>query len=319
VQGAVYASVVTNPLSDQTFSAAPAAHVALVTCAELPDLDPDDRLLRTALQQAGVRASAAIWDDPAVDWSAFDLVLLRNTWDYARRHDEFLAWAAGVPRLANPADVVAWNTDKRYLRELAAAGVPVVPTTWVAPGDGSAGPTTSWAAPTTGEWVVKPAVSAGSRDTGRYDCADAAQRSVAAEHVARLQAANRLVMVQPYLGSVDTYGETALLFLGGEYSHAIRKGPMLRGPDEGAEVLFVAENISARVPTPAEHAVAEATLRAVPGADRLLYARVDLLDTEQGPVVIELELTEPSLFFGTAPGSADRLVTAVLRHLKSLA
>jgi hypothetical protein len=205
--------------------------VALVTCAELPELDPDDQLLLAPLAQRGIEVTAAVWDDPAVSWSAFDLVVVRSPWDYIGRREAFVAWAERVPRLANPADVVAWNTDKRYLAELDAAGVPVVPTSWVEPG-------TDWVVPADGEWVIKPAVSAGSRDTGRYDVADAAQRRLAAAHVARLQSAGRLVMVQPYLPAVDSYGETALAFLGGEYSHSIRKGPMLAGPDEGVEGLY---------------------------------------------------------------------------------
>jgi glutathione synthase/RimK-type ligase-like ATP-grasp enzyme len=286
--------------------------VALATCADLPDLDPDDRLLLAPLAQAGVDATAAVWDDRAVDWAAFDLVVLRNTWDYARRRDEFVAWAASVPKLANPADVVAWNTDKRYLGDLSAAGVPVVPTTWVAPGDG-------WQPPVDGEWVVKPAVSAGSLDTARY--ALPSQQGLAAAHVARLQEAGRLVMVQPYVPSVDSYGETALLYLGGSYSHAIRKGPMLAGPatatamggsDSGVDVLYVEEEITARTPSSAERAVAEATLRALPfDPQRLLYARVDLLESESGPIVIEVELTEPSLFVGTAPGAPERFAAAI--------
>jgi len=283
--------------------------LALATCRALPDLDPDDRLLLDPLQRAGVDATAAVWDDPSVDWAAFDLVVLRNTWDYALRRDEFVAWARGVPRLANPADIVAWNTDKRYLRMLALDGVPVVPTTWVEPGD-------AWTAPASGEWVVKPAVSAGSRDTGRYDCADATLRSLAAAHVARLQAAGRLTMVQPYQSTVDSYGETGLLFLRGVYSHAIRKGPMLVGPDGGRVELYVEEHITPRTPTAAELAVAEAALRAVPGGgSRLLYARVDLFDGGTGPVVVEVELTEPSLFFRTAEGAAERFTAAVLSAL----
>jgi hypothetical protein len=189
--------------------------VALVTCAELPDLDPDDRLLLDPLAGQGVQVSAAVWDDPNVDWGSFDLVVLRSTWDYARRRDDFVAWAAAVPNLANPADVVAWNTDKRYLQELAATGVRVVPTSWIEPGE-------AWAPPAAGEWVIKPAVSAGSKDTGSYDLADPAHRGLADTHVARLQAANRLVMIQPYLPAVDSYGETAVLYLDGAYSHSIR-------------------------------------------------------------------------------------------------
>ncbi len=284
--------------------------VALVTCAELPELDPDDQLLLKPLARVGVAVTAAVWDDPAVDWAAFDLVVLRSPWDYALRRDEFVAWAATVPRLANPLEVVTWNTDKRYLRELAAAGIPIVPTTWVEPDD-------PWQPPTEGEWVVKPVVSAGSIDTGRYDCADPATRALVAAHVTRLQTANRRVMAQPYVSSVDTYGETALLYLGGEYSHAIRKGPMLRGPDSGRAGLYVPEHITVRSPSAAERAVADATLRVVPGgADHLLYARVDLLVDGSGePVVIELELTDPSLFLRTASGSAHRLATAIAARL----
>lgn len=287
--------------------------VALVTCADLPELDPDDRLLVPALDRAGLEAAVVVWDDPGVDWAGFDLAVVRNTWDYTRRRDEFVAWARTVPRLANPAEVIAWNTDKRYLAQLAAAGVPVVPTTWVGPGD-------AWAPPTEGEWVVKPAVSAGSIDTSRYVLPE--QRNRAAAHVARLQAAGRAVMVQPYVSSVDSYGETALLYLGGAYSHAIRKGPLLPspttgvGPATGEDALFLPEQITARVPTEAERAVAEATLRALPfDAAGLLYARVDLLDSGSGPVVIEVELTEPSLFVGTAAGAPDRFAAAVAARL----
>jgi hypothetical protein len=272
------------------------ARVALVTCAELPDLDPDDRLLVAPLADLGVGADAVVWDDAGVNWGTYDLVVLRSVWDYVRRRDEFVAWARTVPRLMNSADVVAWNTDKRYLSELVSAGLPVVPTDWIAPAD-------AWALPTRGEWVIKPAVSAGSLDTGRYDTADPGHRQLAAAHVARLQAADRLVMVQPYLPSVDTYGETSLLFFAGEYSHAIRKGPMLTGPEVAVDGLYKEEEIEARRPTEAELGVGVRALAAVPGgAGRLLYARVDLIPGRDGePLVVELELTEPSLFLATSP------------------
>ncbi len=288
--------------------------VALVTCAELPDLDPDDRLLVDPLAEHGIAVIAAVWDDPGVDWASFDLVVLRSTWDYAQRRDDFVAWATAVPSLVNPADVVVWNTDKRYLRELAAIGVRVVPTSWLEPVD-------PWSPPVGGEWVIKPAVSAGSKDTGRYDLADPAHRDLATAHVARLQAANRLVMIQPYLPAVDSYGETAVLYLDGAYSHSIRKGPVLVGPDLGEAGLYKEESVSARLPTPAELKVAEAALAAVPGgADGLLYARIDMIPGLDGePLLVELELTEPSLFLGTAPGAAERLSTAIAQRLASTA
>ena len=289
--------------------------VALATCSALPGLDPDDRLVLAPLAARGVVAEAAIWDDPAVDWSGYDLVVLRSPWDYALRRDEFVAWTQTVPRLVNPADVVRWNTDKRYLAELSAAGVPTVPTVWVEPGQ-------TWAPPAdSGEYVVKPAVSAGSQDTGRYDLADPAHRELAVAHVRRLTAAGRVAMVQPYLRAVDTAGETALLFLAGPdglaFSHAIRKGPMLTGPDLGVAELYKEERIDRRTALPEQLAVAQRALAAVPGgADRLLYARVDLIPGPDGaPVLVELELTEPSLFIGYADAAADRLAAAITTHL----
>lgn len=284
--------------------------VALVTCRDLPDLDQDDQLLLAPLTQAGIRPEAVVWDDPSVDWAAYDLVVLRSTWDYVPRRDEYVAWAARVPRLANPHDVVAWNTDKRYLHELTARGVPVIPTTWVGPGE-------QWDLPDHGQWVIKPGVGAGSLDSGRYDGSVPSHRELASAHIARLHAQGRWVMVQPYLRAVDSYGETALLFFDGVYSHAIRKGPLLHGPDQGASGLYREEAITPRAPSRAERSVADAVLAAVPGGpERLLYARVDLIPDPGGsPVLVELELTEPSLFLGTAEGAAGRLAAAIARRL----
>jgi len=277
--------------------------VALVTCAEVSDLDPDDAPLVPALADRRISAEPAAWDDPSVDWSVFDLAVLRSTWDYAGRLAEFLAWSQGVPRLANAADVVRWNTDKRYLRELAAAGVPIVPTAFAEPGE-------QLDLPPSGEFVVKPVVSAGGRDTARYATGEVA---LAAEHVAELHEAGRAVMVQPYLSGVDVAGESALLYLGGTYSHSVRKGALLTGSDRAVAGLYREESISARMARPDELAVAEQALAAVPGgADSLLYARVDLLPGPDGaPLLLELELTEPSLFLSHASGAAGRLADAV--------
>jgi hypothetical protein len=292
--------------------------VALVTCAELPDLDADDRLLIAPLARRGITGLPAVWDDPAVDWAAFDLVLLRSTWDYSWRRDDFVAWARSVPalpdgrsRLANPAEVVAGNTDKRYLARLAGAGVPVVPTEWLEPGADAWRPV-----PGSGEVVVKPAVSAGSRDTGRYDLADPEHLVLAAAHAARLREAGRLVMVQPYLSAVDSSGETAQLYFDGAYSHAIRKGAMLDGSYLDPAALYKEERIESRQPTADERATADAVLAAarrvlgVP-AD-LLYARVDLIAGPDGtPLLVELELTEPTVFLAHDPGAADRFADAI--------
>jgi hypothetical protein len=230
---------------------------------------------------------------------------VRQTWDYIDRRDAFLDWARLQARIANPAEVLAWNTDKRYLDELAAAGLPVVPTTFVGPGDAFAVPESEAA-----ELVVKPTVSGGSRDTRRHT---AERLDEAATHVAELHAAGRTAMVQPYLGDVDHAGETALIYLGGAFSHAIRKGPMLTPGGAPPEGLFALEDIAAREPSAAEHALGERVMAAVDERwGELVYARVDLLPGPGGaPVLIELELTEPSLFISHAPGAPERLAAAI--------
>jgi glutathione synthase/RimK-type ligase-like ATP-grasp enzyme len=266
--------------------------VALAGCRDIDD--PDQPLLVQALAHAGADADGHPWDAD-VDWASYDLVVVRSTWDYVPRLAEFLAWAESVPRLANPASVLRWNTDKRYLAELAAAGVPVVPTTYV---------TGEWEPPA-GDYVVKPTVSAGAMDTARYG---PAERARADEHVRRLVAEGREVMVQPYLASVETAQETSVLYVGGAYSHGARKGRVLSG--EGA-LSPDAWDIGPREPSAAERALAEQVLAAAPGP--LLYARVDLLAGPDGPLLLELEVTEPFLFLGDADGAADRFAAAIVR------
>jgi hypothetical protein len=292
--------------------------VALATCAALPDLDPDEQLVVAPLKARGVRVEVAVWDDPAIDWARFDLVVIRSTWDYTPRRDEFVAWARRVPRLANPAEIVAWNTDKHYLADLGAAGVPVIPTTWLEPSE----PVTEADGielPPAGRHVIKPAIGAGSLDADTYQLDDPAQAALARIHAARLLGAGQTVLVQPYLASIDAHGETGLVYLHGAFSHAVNKGAMLGG--EGREEvagLYKAETITACRPSATELAVAESVLAAIPGgAARLTYARVDLVPASDDgtPLLIELELTEPSLFMATAPGSEERFAKAIVASL----
>ncbi len=274
------------------------ARVALATCAVFPELGEDDPLLLERLRGLGIDAEPAVWDDPTVNWGAFDLVVIRSTWDYSLRRDEFLAWTRRVPRILNGADVVEWNTDKRYLSTLAHA----VPTCYLEPGDELEAPE--------GEYVVKPAISAGSRDTARYG---PGEHEAAAAHARRLLAGDRVVMVQPYLGEVDADGETAVIHFGGAYSHAIRKGQLLHRGVAPSDGIFLKENICARVPDEAELRVAAETLDSLPWPrGDLLYARVDLIRAADGtPKVVELELTEPSLFVSFADGAVDRLARQI--------
>jgi hypothetical protein len=281
--------------------------ITFVSTSWARELDADLPLLVAAAAQRGIDAEITLWDDTSVDWNAYDAVVVRSCWDYTTRRDEFLAWAASVPRLHNSHEVLAWNTDKVYLRQIEAAGVPIIETRWnVADGDDLGDHA---------EWVVKPTVSAGSLDTARWE----SPADVYA-HSAALVGAGRTSMTQPYISSVDEEGETAMLFFGGEFSHAIRKGPILvRGEGIRQDRDGRGEN-EVRTPTRAQHEVATAALAAV---DQILghpadlaYARVDLVtDTDGSPLVIELELTEPYLFLTLADGGAGRLVDAVAARI----
>ncbi|MBX7454498.1 hypothetical protein GR927_41520 [Mycolicibacterium sp. 3033] len=266
--------------------------IVLAGCPSLPDGDGDDDELVAALRTRGLHARWLSWDDPAT--LDADVVILRATWDYTERLDEFMAWTSRVRRLLNGRDVVAWNTDKRYLADLAAAGVPTVPSAFFAPGERVTIPEGEVA----GEVVVKPSVGAGSVGAMRFGDPEAALA-----HAASLHADGRTVLVQPYDARVAD-GETALVFFRGEPSHAFTKGPMLpepgRGPVLDPSGTYAEERLRPADPVDELWAVGHAALAAAAAHLRirvadLLYARVDVLGGVDAPVLLELELVEPSL------------------------
>jgi O-ureido-D-serine cyclo-ligase len=287
--------------------------IALVSARAAHDLDEDLPPLMAAFQALDEPVSVVDWDDASVDWGAFDLALLRSTWDYVSRLQEFFAWlerTARLTRLVNPLPVIRWNTDKHYLQDLALAGVATVPSEFVEPGEDAAQALTRFQSRHgRGELVVKPAIGAGSRDAQRHRGGD---HAAIAAHVRRLIEAERSALMQPYLERVDDHGETALIYFAGRFSHAIRKGALLRTGEGPTAELFAKETITPREPTPAELRLGEQTLRAIPFGT-LLYARVDLIrDSRDAPCVLELELTEPSVFLLHDAGSAERFARAIL-------
>jgi O-ureido-D-serine cyclo-ligase len=297
--------------------------LALVTAVAAAGHDEDLGILLQACADAGLSVRAVAWDDASIGWGRFDAALLRSPWDYTERLPEFLAWcdrANRKTRLLNPLPVIRWNTDKYYLADLAENGIAIVPTVFVEP---DAEPLQALqaflATESAPEYVVKPAISAGARDTQRYA---RAQEFAAGNHIARLLEQNRSVMLQPYLRSVDQAGETALIYFDGRFSHSIRKGALLR-PDEGpTQTPLATGEIAARIADADEHALAEQSLVAVARLldlrQALPYARVDLIRAEDGtPRLLELELTEPSLFFAQAPGSAERFAAVLAACLAS--
>jgi glutathione synthase/RimK-type ligase-like ATP-grasp enzyme len=277
--------------------------IALATSADLPDLFTDDDPLRAALLARGAVPVPAVWDDPEQDWAAYDLVVVRSTWDYHEWRDAFVAWARSVPRLLNPPSIVEWNTDKTYLRGLAEAGLPVVPTAWVTDA------TPLRAVLEDNGWhdvVVKPAVSAGARNTLHCNASDLGE----GEALLRKIVAQGVAMVQPYLTSVEDYGERSLLYVEGAFGHAVRRNPALSmDGDERYDARLV-------TPTGEELALASAVLAAV--GEPLLYARVDVVRDDAGtPLLIELEVTEPQLFLRFSNETAARLADAIVARAGS--
>ena len=282
--------------------------VALVTCEKLPELDPDDRPLAAALAARGHRVAIARWDEPGFDWAAARLVMVRSPWDYYLRFGEFLAWAARVAAataLWNPLPVLRWNLHKGYLAELASRGAPVVPTRLLARG-ASADLGALLAAEGWREAVIKPAVSADSWETLACTAREPARGQA---HLERLLP-GRDLLVQPFLPSVEAAGERCLVFLDGEYSHAVRKNALTLG----GRWAGLPEGVPVEA-APDELAAARAVLAAA-GFEGLLYARVDLVrDGDGRPLLLELELAEPTLFLADHPAGLARLVAALERRL----
>lgn len=280
-----------------------APRVALVTCKVLPEPDPDQDLMLSALRAAGIDAFMLAWDDPHADPAGFDLWVLRSCWNYHAHPEDFLRWiddAAAKTTLANPAPVVRGNIHKRYLLDLEHAGLPIVPTAFI---DRGSAATLSdilaqrqWGR--SGDIVIKPCISAGSANTRRF-CPD---QHAEADDFLRSLSHTRDMMVQPYLASVETGGERSVICIAGQPTHAIEKSPRFHDQDE-----HVSE---AKPITPEDADLARRALATIPGP--LLYAR---LDTMLGPagerLISELELIEPSLFLLQSPPALAAFVDAV--------
>ncbi len=292
--------------------------VAIASCLRTPgiDLDEDEAPLIDALRARGLDARLARWDAPE-DQHHFEearLTVLRSTWTYFQEPERFHAWVRwvdSVSTLANPLAACVWNTHKGYLREIEAAGVPIVPTRWVERGSAVALEEllrgSGWPA-----IVIKPAIGAGSFETHVFHEIDAG-----AHEMFRALVAQHDVMVQLYMPSVAEGGERALVWLadasgGGGFTHAIMKRPRFAGGEESVERVPLSE---------ADRALGERALGRVPGGiEGLLYARVDVIRDALGQDVLsELEALEPSLFLMRAPGVLDRFADAVAARARSLA
>lgn len=287
--------------------------LALLTCTGQDDLAGEREPLLLALEAAGFATEILPWDAPDVAWDAFDAAVIRSTWDYFDRRDEFCAWAhqvEGVVPLANSAALVAWNSDKAYMADLADAGVPIVRTHFLAPDDRDL---PHWA-----DFVVKPTISGGARLTGWYS---ADTRADALALVDEIHATGSTVMAQPFIPAVNDDGETDVLVFGGRISHAVDKGGVIARPGRAAP-SGTARDTEWHRPHPMDDRLVEFThqvldaVQAVTGEDPV-YARVDsVVDNEGRRLLMEVELIEPYLFLSSAP-DADEAAAAyalALRH-----
>jgi glutathione synthase/RimK-type ligase-like ATP-grasp enzyme len=280
--------------------------IAFVTYSAAPDLTADDRLAAEELRRRGAEVEAVIWNDPGVLWSRYDRVVIRSCWDYFEHAEEFFAWLdrmekEGIP-LWNPVQLVRGNVDKAYLGEFAAAGLPVIPTAGLERGAAVdlAGllDERGWT-----DAVIKPSISGGAFRTRRISRDEAA--AVQAELDELLATSG--VLIQPFLPEIQTAGEWSLIFLGGEYSHAALKRP--RAGDFRVQEHLGGSAEAAR-PTPALIEQARAVVASISGP--WIYARVDGVEIDGAFLLMELELTEPSLFLATDPRAPARFAEAIL-------
>jgi len=290
-----------------TRARAAATQVVLVTGSRMPVADRESGLLVAALARRDVHAEIAPWD-AAIDWARFALVVLRTPWDYVGRHERFLAWVratADVTTLVNHADIIAWNLHKSYMVLLGRAGIPVVPTSLVPRGADMACQNTARSA-FGDEIVIKPAIAAGASEAIRTTASSAQARA----HLTELLVSGD-ALVQPYLAAVAD-GEVSLVSFGGVVSHAVRKLP---APGDFRVQEEHGGSVVAHVASDAERAVAQAVLSALPRPT--LYARIDLVTTSDGPLLMEAELIEPELFLPFASGAADRFAAVLADQLRS--
>jgi glutathione synthase/RimK-type ligase-like ATP-grasp enzyme len=271
--------------------------VALATSARWPQLAPEESSLIPELASRGLDARPAVWSDPSIDWSQFDRVVIRSCWDYHRRLDEFLRWIDLVPSLCNPAHVIRWNSHKSYLLELAKKGVRIPRTALMTRGVAEdVDP-----AMTAGRLIVKPAVSASAYETHLFDSFDEARGIVG-----RL-ASDHDVIIQEFVPEVVEEGEWSLIYFARQFSHAVHKAPKSGDFRVQQEHGGSASHGKA---SPGLLRAAESALNMVEG--ELCYARVDLVDTSRGPLLMELELIEPSLFLATDPDATRRFADAIV-------
>ena len=286
-------------------------NIALVTCLSrtqyaIPGEDEDDVLAR-ALRGYGHTVKAPVWTDAAVDWPAYDAVVLKSPWDYFDRIADFYAWLdrlqlLGV-KLLNPLEIVRWNADKRYLRDIEAAGFRIVPTHWL--GQGCAfEPAALFEKFQSEKLVVKPAVSGGAKNTFALTLPEAQAQAAAIEKLV----AEEDFLVQPFLPEIQARGEWSFLYFGGQFSHSVLKTP--KSGDFRVQQYFGADTVAVAAPAPLHATADQLVARFAPSC---LYTRVDGVEVNGELLLMELELIEPLLFLPYEKAAAARYEATLVR------
>ncbi len=291
----------------------PTPSLALVTCSLQPTLYAEEGELPSLIRAHGVAVDVVSWDDATVDWARFSAVVVRSTWDYFERYDEFCRWldqVQAVARVFNPPELMRWNSDKRYLRELAARGVRIVPTVFCEPGE----PANLASIVSAHEWsrvVIKPAVSGNAYRTHLLDVSDSAERERGQRLVDDILQSTA-VLVQPFFPEIKSEGEYSFFFFEGVLSHAIIKRPV---PDD-YRVQFGYGGTAVAVDAVPLYEQARAVLDQLP--EPPTYARIDGVRRGADFFLMEAELIEPYLFLSTAPRAVtEAYVDLVVRLAKS--
>ncbi len=281
--------------------------VALITCNPPPIFETEEEILLGELRKIGLSGISVAWDDPEFDWSTCKLAVVRSTWDYWHRRNEFIDWAREVEKktsLWNSAKIIEWNTHKSYLKDLTEKGVSTIPTIWTEK-DSSDRETflviqdLEWQ-----EYVIKPAVSGGAENTKRFQKKNV---DLAHQHLCSIVQSND-AMIQPYLSSVDDYGERSLLYIDGEFTHSVRRPSILNGQVNKMSSMQIVPMVDEEVQ------FASHVLRSV--SEPLLYARIDFVRDSDGKYfLMELELVEPSLFLTLSEKALNRFSNAIKKKL----
>jgi glutathione synthase/RimK-type ligase-like ATP-grasp enzyme len=274
--------------------------IGFATCAAHRDLTADDRILASALESRVATVRPVVWTEISPKDLACDRLILRSVWDYHLQPDAFLNWVREAHQhvpVVNPPEIVRWNMDKHYLLDVEAAGF-VVPKTLVLERGARAELAKLMDAAGLNEVVIKPTISASAFETHRVRRQDAARFNDKLN--ALLQ--QRAMLVQEFVSEIETGGEWSLVFLGGEFSHAVHKLP--RAGDFRVQHEFGGKYRPAAPPQELQHAASAILGRFAPQA---AYCRADMVMRAQGPTLMELELIEPLLHFELAPKAAELL------------